>query len=196
MRARVAIPFLLATFLLGSATAARAGIAVTLTAPQQTYIAGQNNTFTFNVGLTNSGLEWVDRLEFVFPAAVTIVSGTPPSGSGGCGTNIGVQSICSPSISWTKLGIPCTGAFAPTGCGTYTSGDFTFTVTASVPADFSGPLVVTLNSSGDGFGSPPHTDTDTITFGLLVIPTASVWGLGALALLLAGTAFVALRRVA
>jgi hypothetical protein len=254
-------------------------IAVTMTSPQTTYTAGQNNTFTFNLGFTQTGAEYVDRYQFAFPAGITVVSGTPASGSGTCASNAGVQSICSPNISWAKVGVPCSGAFVATGCGAYNAAALAFNVTVSIPAGFTGPLPVTLNSAGDGFGSPPHTDVDTVTFGEACtvtitcpgdqtaaappgasgtsvtfpapttggtctgatvtcvpasgdffpvgttavactatapgattnptcafdvtvgnettqeIPTASVWGLGALVLLLAGAAFVALRRV-
>jgi hypothetical protein len=190
MRARVVCT-------LGWATAARASISVTLPGPQQSYAPGVDNTFTFDVNVTNVGVEFVDRFELVFPARFTIVSGTPASGAGSCSANDGIQSICSPGIRWVKSSVPCTGAFSPSGCGTYTSGDFVFTVTASVPSGFSGPPVVTLNSSGDGFGPTPHTDSDSITFALAEnLPTASTLGLGVLALPLAGAAIVALRRFA
>jgi hypothetical protein len=197
MRAKVVCTLIVVVSMLGWATAARASIAVTLTGPQQSYVPGVDNTFTFDVNVTNVGVEFVDRFEFVFPTGFTIVSGTPASGTGTCLSNDGIQSICSPSISWVKTSVPCTGAFSPTGCGVYTTGDFVFTVTASVPSNFSGPLVVTLNSSGDGFGPTPHTDSDSITFALAEnVPTASTLGLGVLALLLAGAAIVALRRFA
>ena len=255
------------------------GITVTLSSPQTTYTAGQNNTFTFDVGLVYTGAEWVDRYQFAFPAGITVVSGSPASGSGACAGNAGVQSICSPAISWAKTGVPCSGAFSPTGCGAYSAPASAFTVTVSIPAGFTGPLVVTLTSIGDGFLLPAGTvDVDTVTFAaaceltvtcpgnqtaaappgaagtavsfpapttggtcadatvacvpasgdffavgtttvactatapggtpascsfdvtvgnqtIQEIPTASTWGLGALALLLAGAAFVALRRV-
>lgn len=279
-----AAPFLIALALILAGTAVAWAepelITVTLSSPQTTYTAGQNNTFTFNVGLVYSGAEYVDRYQFAFPAGITVVSGTPASGSGTCGGDVGIQSICSPSISWGAVGVPCSGAFTPTGCGAYNDAAIAFTVTVAIPAGFTGPLVVTLNSIGDGFLLPGGTvDTDTVTFassgceltvtcpgdqtaaappgasGTAVsfpapttggtctgataacvpasgdffpvgtttvactatapggtpatcsfdvtvgnqttqeIPTASVWGLGALALLLAGAAFVALRRV-
>lgn len=256
------------------------GIAVTLTSPNTTYVAGQNNTFTFNVGLVYTGAEYVDRYQFVFPAGFTVVSGTPASGAGACGADAGVQSICSPAISWARSGVPCSGAFTASGCGAYNDAAVAFTVTVSIPGGFTGPLTVTLNSIGDGFLLPGGTtDVDTVTFQpagctltiacpgdqvasappgaasyavefpdpttggtctdaivdcdpasgdafplgtstvvctatapgststptcsfdvtvgaetIQEIPTASTWGLGALALLLAGAAFLALRR--
>jgi hypothetical protein len=283
MKRKITGPFLVALGLaLALATGAWAepeSIAVTLTSPQTTYVAGQNNSFTFNVGLVSGGAEFVDRYLFTFPAGITVVSATPASGGGGCGTNAGIQNICSPSVSWAKTGLPCNAAFVPTGCGPYSQAASVFNVTVSVPAGFTGPMVVTLASAGDGFGSPPHTDSDTVTFGqactvtitcpadqaaaappgaagtavdftlpttggtctgatvncvpapgdffpvgttavactatapgatsnptcafnvtvgnqtIQEIPTASTWGLVGLALLLAGAAFVALRRV-
>lgn len=162
-----ALPLLMLICLVGAASSALAdttGITVTLTSPQTTYTAGVNNTFTFNVGLVTAGIEYVDRYLFTFPATIGIVSATPASGAGGCGSNAGVQQICAPSVSWAKTGLPCSAAFTPTGCGVYLQAASTFTVVASVPAAFTGPLTVTLYSTGDGFGSPPHTDTDTVTF--------------------------------
>ncbi|HZV69186.1 MAG TPA: hypothetical protein VFG10_06560, partial [Saprospiraceae bacterium] len=161
---------------IGSITVGHASVAVTLTSPNTTYTAGINNTFTFNVNYTQTGAEFADRLQFVFPAALTIVSGTPPSGAGICGGNVGIQTICAPNISWTKTGVPCSGAFALTGCGVYNTGNYVFTVTVTIPAGFTGPLAVTLNTQGDGFGAVPHEDTDVVTFAQAVpfVPCAIV----------------------
>ena len=169
MRTKIAGPFLVALGLaLALATGAWAEpelITVTLSSPQTTYTPGQNNAFTFNVGLAYSGAEYVDRYQFTFPAGITVVSATPASGSGSCGADAGVQSICSPSVSWATAGVPCSGAFVPTGCGGYNDAAVAFNVTVSVPGAFSGPMVVTLNSIGDGFLLPGGTvDTDTVTF--------------------------------
>ena len=66
---------------------------------------------------------------------------------------------------WAKTGVPCSGAFTATGCGCYNAAASTFTVTVTVPAGFTGPMVVTLNSIGDGWTLPAGTvDTDTVTF--------------------------------
>ncbi|MEO8196087.1 MAG: HYR domain-containing protein [Thermoanaerobaculia bacterium] len=168
MQRKIAVPLLLALGLVlalsASAWAETESITVNLTSPQTTYTPGQDNTFTFNVDYTTPDVEWADRLEFVFPAALAFVSATPASGTGACGSNAGIQSACWPSVSWNKTGVPCSGAFVATGCGVYTGGTYAFDVTVNVPAGFTGPLPVTLNSSGDGFGSPPNTDTDTVTF--------------------------------
>jgi len=156
---------------LSSIVVANAAITVTLTSPQTTYIAGQNNTFTFNVGLTYSGAEYVDRYMFTFPAGVTVVSGTPASGIGTCASNAGIQSICSPSISWSKAGVPCSGAFAPTACGAYNAANSVFTVTVAVPAGFTGPLSVNLNSIGDGFLlAAGSVDNDAVSFAQFLPP--------------------------
>ncbi len=202
MKRKNVIPlFVAAVLLLFFAGSAWAGITVTLTSPQTTYTAGQNNTFTFNVGLVFTGDEWVDRYQFVFPAGVTVVSATPPSGAGNCGNNAGVQSICSSSsiVSWAKVGVPCSGAFSPTKCGAYRASESVFVIEVSVPADFTGPLTVTLNSLGDGWLLfEPSVDTDTVTFDndqpVKSIPTTSTWGLVTLALLITGAAFISLRR--
>ncbi len=155
----------------GIMIAANATITVSLSSPDMTYTPGQNNTFTFNVSLTYGGAEYLERYEFVFPAGFTVVSGTPASGAGNCGGNNGVQSICSPSISWRTAGVPCTGAYPPTGCGTYTAAMSVFTITVSIPGGFTGPLVTTLNSIGDGFLLPAGSvDQDQVTFQQLVAP--------------------------
>ena len=149
----------------GSVWAAPDLITVTLSSPQTEYIPGQDNTFTFDVGMTYSGAEYVDRYQFVFPAGVTIVSATPASGGGGCGSNAGVQTICGSTVSWGKTTATCSGAFTPSGCGVYTAANTSFTVTAGVPAGFTGPMAVTLNSVGDGFTLPAGTeDSDAVTF--------------------------------
>src|SRR6188474_1096950 len=68
--------FWLACFLcLGSVTGAIANIGVTLTSPNTMYTPGQANTFTFNITTTSGGAEWIDRFQFVFPAAITVSSG-------------------------------------------------------------------------------------------------------------------------
>lgn len=149
----------------GSVWAAPDGITVTLTSPQTEYIPGQNNTFTFDVGLAYTGAEYVDRYQFVFPAGVTIVSATPASGAGGCGSNAGIQSICGSTVAWGNPTATCSGPFTPTGCGVYNAANSSFTVTAGVPMGFTGPMAVTLNSVGDGFGLPAGTpDSDAVSF--------------------------------
>lgn len=169
MKRQIAGPFLVALGLVlvfaAGAWAEPESIAVTLTSPDTTYTPGQDNTFTFNVGLVYGGSEYVDRYQFVFPAGIAVVSATPASGTGSCGGDAGVQSICSPAVSWATSGVPCSGAFAPSGCGAYNIDTSAFTVTVSVPAGFTGPMVVTLNSIGDGFLLPAGSvDTDTVTF--------------------------------
>lgn len=179
MKRKIAGPLLLVLGLTlafsGSAWAAPDLITVTLSSPQTTYTPGQDNTFTFDVGMVYSGAEYVDRYQFVFPAGLTIVSATPASGAGACGGNNGVQSICGTTVTWAKAGVPCSGAFPATGCGVYTQANSAFTVTVSVPAGFTGPMEVTLNSIGDGFTLPGGTvDSDTVTFAQLVACTLSV----------------------
>ena len=172
----------------GSVWAAPEAITVTLSSPQTIYTPGQNNTFTFNVGLAYSGAEYVDRYQFVFPAGVTVVSATPASGAGTCGANDGIQSICGSTVAWGKSGATCSGTFPPTGCGSYTAANTVFTVTAGVPASFTGPMAVTLNSVGDGFGlAAGSLDSDTVTFGQAVppvvvvpVPASNILGLFAL----------------
>jgi hypothetical protein len=169
MRIKSPVLYLLAAaLLLVPVTAALAEpdlITVTVTSPQTTYTAGQNNTFTFNVGLVFSGAEYVDRYQFTFPAGITVVSATPASGTGACGADVGLQSICSPSVSWGAVGVPCSGAFTPSGCGAYNDATVAFDVTVSIPGGFTGPLDMTLTSIGDGFLLPAGTvDVDTVTF--------------------------------
>lgn len=185
--------------LLVFAGSARAGITVTLTSPQTTYTAGQNNTFTFNVGLVYTGAEYVDRYQFVFPAGVTVVSATPISGTDACAADAGIQSICSPSISWHRTGVPCSGPFTPTGCGAYNDSTSAFDITVSIPAGFTGPMDVTLNSIGDGFLLPAGSvDTDIVTFASnqvpVSIPTLNEWGLICLSLLMIGAGYIAIQR--
>ena len=69
-----------------------------------------------------------------------MISGTPPSGAGACGADTGIQQICSPAISWAHSGVPCSGAFTPTGCGAYNDATVAFTVTVAIPGGFTGPL--------------------------------------------------------
>ena len=149
------------------------GIAVTLSSPQTTYTPGQNNIFTFNVGLTYTGLEYVDRYQFVFPVGVNVVSAIPASGGGVCGVNAGIQSICGSTVAWGTTGATCSGTFTPTSCGAYAAATSAFTVTAGVPAGFTGPMVVTLNSVGDGFGNGGAggtLDMKTVTFAAAGVP--------------------------
>jgi len=168
MKRQIAGPLLIALgFVLVFAAGAWAepeSITVNLTSPQTTYTPGQDNTFTFNVDFATPDSEYADRFQFVFPAGLTLVSATPASGSGSCGSNAGIQSVCWPSVSWHKTAVPCSGAFTLTGCGAYNTGLYAFDVTVNVPSGFTGPLTVTLNTDGDGWGSPPDTDVDTVTF--------------------------------
>ena len=151
------------------ASSATAGITVTLGSPQTAYVIG-SNTFTFNVGLTYSGLEYVDRYQFVFPNGVTVTSGTPASGAGTSGSDNGVQGIAGNIISWSTSGVPATGTFPKTNNGTYNEASSQFTVTVNVPANFVGPLVVTLNSIGDGYQLTAGTpDQDAVTFAAPVV---------------------------
>lgn len=156
----------LAFFILNALPAAYANIDVSVTSPNPNYIAGQTNLFTFYVDLAVSNAEYVDRFQFVFPAGITVLSGIPASGGGNCGTNDGIQAICSPVISWkTGANIPCNGAFIPTQCGVYNNVSLVFKVTAIVPANFTGPMTVTLNSTGDGYPSGvSSTESDDIVF--------------------------------
>ena len=143
--------FLLAgMFLLLGGANAFAGITVSVTSPQTSYVIG-SNTFTFNVSYASTQTEWVDRFQFVFPAGITINSGTPASGAGGCGDDDGIQGTSGTTISWGTLGVPVTGPFTSSQCGVWYPGAHLFTVTFNVPAGFTGPLTVTLQSIGDGW---------------------------------------------
>jgi len=158
-----------------SVNTAMAGITVTLTSSPAGYVIGAN-TFTFNVGLVFTNAEYVDRYLFTFPAGVTLNSFTPASGTGFCGGNNGVASISGQNVSWRQTGVPATGAFPPSGCGAYTAATSTFTVTLNIPAGFTGPLVVNLNSIGDGFLLPAGSvDNDAATFAAPIIAIPCVF---------------------
>ncbi|MBN8680762.1 MAG: HYR domain-containing protein, partial [Chitinophagales bacterium] len=133
---------------LSAMTAANAQLNLGFTSAQTAYTAGQANNLSFTI--SNPSSVWVDRLTITFPAGITISSATP-NGGGGCGTEQGVASICSPSATWaTNAGIPCgTGAYATTGCGYYNNGNLTYNLTVNVPANFSGPMVVNLHATGE-----------------------------------------------
>ncbi|MBK8556542.1 MAG: proprotein convertase P-domain-containing protein [Lewinellaceae bacterium] len=76
---------------------------------------------------------------------------------------VGIQEICNPNISWHTTGVPCTGAFTGTQCGFNYNGG-TYTITVNVPANVTGPMVVTLNTQSDGYGTAPFSDVDQVTF--------------------------------
>lgn len=88
MSRKTAVLYLVAASLLAFSASAQAAITAMLTSPDTSNVAGQNNT----------GAEYVERYGFVFPAAVTVVSGAPASGAG-CGSNARVRHTCSPGIS-------------------------------------------------------------------------------------------------
>jgi hypothetical protein len=95
-----------------------------------------------------------------------------------------------PGASGTAVSFP-----APTTGGTCTGA-----TVACVPAsgDFFPVGTSTVACTATAPGGAPVTCSFDVTVGnqtIQEIPTASTWGLGALALLLAGAAFVALRRV-
>ncbi|MEO6131636.1 MAG: hypothetical protein ABIQ02_07295, partial [Saprospiraceae bacterium] len=156
---------------LGCVTGAKAVINLTFTNTGSTmYTPGQNNALSFQV--TGVGSEWVDRLTISFPAGVTVNTGTP-NGSGGCATQVGIRLICNPSISWVTTGVACgTGATINTFCGFWQAGAQNLTVDIAVPANFTGPMVVTLNSKGESGG----LDTDVLTLSQAVpfVPCAVV----------------------
>ena len=156
---------------LGSITGAKALITVTLTSPNTTYTAGQNNTFTFNCALVYSGAEYLERYLFTFPAAITVVSGTPASGAEHAVEMQGYKTF----VHRAFPGIPPECLFrslSPTGCGAYTAATSTFMITFMVPANFTGPLVVNLMSTGDGFLLPAGSvDNDALTFQAAVAPS-------------------------
>ena len=72
---------------------------MTFASPNTMYTPGQVNNLSFTV--SGVGSEWVDRLTITFPVGITANSGTP-NGTGGCATQVGILSICNPSISWLK----------------------------------------------------------------------------------------------
>ncbi|HXR81555.1 MAG TPA: hypothetical protein VN763_11580, partial [Saprospiraceae bacterium] len=151
--------FLVGAFCLGSITGAKAVITLTFATSSTMYVPGQNNNLSFTV--TGVGSEWVDRLTLVFPAGFTVNSATPTGGTGGCATQVGLLLTCSPMVSWcTATGAVC--GTAPMGnsfCGFWQAGTQTLTANVAIPAAFSGPLVVMLNSKGESGG----TDLDQVT---------------------------------
>ncbi len=165
---------------LGSITTALASFTCSVTSPQTTYTPGVSNTLTFNISVQYNGtFEYVDRLQLAFPAGVVVNSATPVSGSGGCATNAGVQGICSPAVSWyTAFGGTCNTAFTGSGCGPYYSiANSPFTVMVTIPANFTGPMIVTLNARGDGYPTGvPSTQALPVTFQQAVafVPCAPV----------------------
>ncbi len=140
---------------MGVVSVASAQVNLTFTSGQTNYTSGANNILTFSATFNSPNGNWVDRLSITFPAGITIVSATP-SQAGGCATNTSILEICAPTVSYkTALATPCgIAAYPASFCGWWITGAAAQakTVTVSVPANFSGPLVINAQATGD-FGA-------------------------------------------
>ena len=139
----------------------------TLTSPQTTYTRGVNNVIQLDANNTSHS-ESYDRLQFEFPPAINIISATPISGTGICGSGNPIQSICPPFVSFVGLlnpakppfdppgtPVPCSGPFAFTLCGwSPFSSPYLFTtfITVFVPLDFTEPLCIIGDARGESNG--------------------------------------------
>lgn len=134
-----------------------------------TYTPGANNNLSFQV--TGVGSQWIDRLTIEFPAGWVVTAGAP-NGTGGCATQVGVNLICSPFVSWcTATGAVCGNA--PMGnsfCGFWQAGAQNLTVSVTAPAGATGPQVVRLLSKGESGA----TDIDQLTLTQFIPPAPCV----------------------
>ena len=132
--------------------------------PNTPYTPGTNVTFTCNSTFVVGSAEYVDKLRITFPTGVDINQATvsPASGGGTCGSNAGVRTFpTTNSVEYAHNPYP-----GPTGsgCGFWSSGTQTYTITVAIPANFTGPLVITANFTGDGWPiSSPQLSTQTVS---------------------------------
>ncbi|MEZ4942374.1 MAG: proprotein convertase P-domain-containing protein, partial [Saprospiraceae bacterium] len=150
---------LLALFmLLGCSTVALASYTAAVTTSTPNYTAGETNTFNFTVTVTTDGtIEYVDQIKFTFPGALSISSATGPEPYLFCGGGQGNKTIAGNVAQWDTPGGP------GSSCGAFATGGYNFSITMDIPAGFSGPLVLTVTTSGDGWPSP-FTDFQVSNF--------------------------------
>ena len=158
-------------------------------------------TYNFNITVNVPG---------GFTGPLTVVVSTHGDGFGAGDPTATTQNIVFGAPACT-LTITCPGdqtAAAPPGASG-AAVDFPLPTTAGTctgatvdcipaPGDFFPVGTTAVACTATAAGGEPATCAFDVTVGnatVQEIPTASVWGLGALALLLAGAAFVALRRV-
>ncbi|MBN8680883.1 MAG: hypothetical protein J0M29_21845, partial [Chitinophagales bacterium] len=148
---------------LSSWSVAMASYTATATTSTTTYVAGASNTFVFSVKITsNATFEWVDNMVFTFPAGWTVTAGTGPSPYNFCGGGQGNYAAAANVASWTVPG-HALGTQNGTGCGPFDDGTYNFSITATAPANASGPITVTVRTEGDGYPSP-YTDAQIQSF--------------------------------
>ncbi|MCB0535135.1 MAG: proprotein convertase P-domain-containing protein, partial [Saprospiraceae bacterium] len=163
---------LLALFmLLGCSTVALATYSTNVTTSTPTYTAGQVNTFNFTVTVTTDGtIEYVDQIRFTFPGTLTVGAATGPEPYLFCGGGQGNKTIAGNVVRWDTPGGP--GSF----CGAFATGGYNFSVDIDIPAGFSGPLNLTMTTSGDGWPSGSITVIDLpVTINQLLPPEPCVF---------------------
>jgi len=114
------------------------------------YNPGQLNTFNFSVNIQNVGnwTEWVDNIQFTFPAGVNATAaGGVPSPWQGCATGTGnLVGLGTNVVAWRYPNYPGNQSF----CGPFDPGTYNFSVTVNIPAGTTGPMTVRSQLNGDG----------------------------------------------
>ena len=123
--------------------------------PNTNYTPGSTVVFTVTLTYTSTNVEWVDMARVTFPTGITInqAATLPLSGSGFCATNTGIRSFpTANSVQFNSSGYA--GLPNGTGCGFWSSGAQVYTISVDIPSTFHGPLTITADFAGDGFGAP------------------------------------------
>ncbi|MCC6413178.1 MAG: hypothetical protein IT270_16145, partial [Saprospiraceae bacterium] len=149
-------------FVAGFTTAALAAYTATVTSTS-TYIAGQSNTINFVATHTSPNAEYIDNFIFTFPAGVTVTGTAGSQPYAFCGGDAGNASFAGTVAQWLT-------PFHPSGCGAFNGGPFNFSVTVNVPAGFTGPLNVAVQTQGDGWPGQPQISDFTVPIAADVPP--------------------------
>jgi len=121
------------------------------------YVANTTLNINFSMTSSNADLEYVDSLAFTFPATFTVNSSpnaTFPTTDAGGGLE-SLNGVSGQTISW---GINNNDQYGGIWCSPTQS----FDINVSVPAGTTGNQVVYYHASGDGYGTGPGDENDSV----------------------------------
>ena len=129
------------------------------------YTAGTAQNIDMVLTLTNTDLEFGDKLEITFPAGITVNSTTntpnlgPDDGGASSDGPEAFNSITGQTISWGNDDNYYGGICASNAAGG--PGNYPIQINITVPPGTTGNIVCTYSVSGDGFGATPADFTGT-----------------------------------
>lgn len=143
------------------------------------YTAGSTQNINMVLTLTNTDLEFGDKLDITFPAGITVNSTTntpnlgPDDGVSSSGGPEAFNGIVGQTISWGDDDDTYGGICSSNAAGG--PGNYPIQINITVPPGTTGNIVCTYSVSGDGYGPTPADFTGTFNILDASLPVVNMY---------------------